>query len=287
MVFFRLTGKYRFGMHVPFRHTIYSTLINGTSSLVKTCQFYMTGNVNYRTTFCTDEDKSVSLSYCDSTNTTFYVHSPLVINLANPQMNEGAFICMKTILKNIEGLPGGMVVHVGKSLRLTPGEGLSVVAQNIASLCVRKGTHSKMPKQFLLECGAGQGTEIGKTWDELRLLYEHLDRDVIGICLDTQHMFASGMCDFANTSSIDKIFEYAEDVSPSALKVFHLNDSMTYYMSCVDRHENLMRGNIWGSRCETLLYLLDQCESRQIDIILETPDPSSDLAILTDLRQVN
>ncbi len=120
----------------------------------------------------------------------------------------------------------------------------------------------------VVEITAGQGTNVGRTFEQLaRLLERVVHGDRIGICLDTAHAFAGGYDLRAGCERI--LSELDRIVGLRRLRGMHLNDSQTALGSRVDRHAPLGDGEIgWGAfRC-----LMSDPRTDGIPLILETPD---------------
>ncbi len=67
---------------------------------------------------------------------------------------------------------------------------------NIAD-CVNKALESTKSVRILLENSAGQGSSLGRTFQELKDMLDLIkNKDRIGICLDTRHLFAAGIKSF-------------------------------------------------------------------------------------------
>ncbi len=119
-------------------------------------------------------------------------------------------------------------------------------------------------KLFLENC-AGQAGTIGDTFEELASIIKEVDeKEKLGVCLDTQHCFASGI-DLENT--IDK---FDKIIGLEYLKVIHVNDSKTDFESRVDRHENLGEGKIGEERLKKFLQT-SQLSILNCPLILEVP----------------
>ncbi|MFC1564766.1 deoxyribonuclease IV [candidate division KSB1 bacterium] len=122
---------------------------------------------------------------------------------------------------------------------------------------------------LLLETTAGQGTGIGYSFGQLRKIIDLVDeRDRIGVCLDTAHVFAAGY-DIRTEGTYDSTFnELVEVLSLDRLKVIHVNDSKKELGSRVDRHDNLGEGLIGMKAFELLV---NDERLKDIPMILETP----------------
>lgn len=156
----------------------------------------------------------------------------------------------------------GTIFHIGSH----KGTGLSsTIDQIVASINYILDSSPKNTK-LILENAAGHAGTIGATFDELAQILKRVgDRSKIGICLDTQHAFASGY-------SLDTVLDkFDQALGMKFLSVIHLNDSATAFASHRDRHVNLGDGEIG---LENLKIFVSKCQaylSRQIPLILEVP----------------
>ena len=99
--------------------------------------------------------------------------------------------------------------------------------------------------QVLLETAAGQGSALGRSFEELREIRERCKSpERVAICLDTCHVFAAGY-DISTDRGYEETFEKFDQVlGIEQLKAFHLNDSMKPLGCRVDRHEVPGKGEI-------------------------------------------
>ena len=207
----------RYGSHVRLGQTMLKTI--SQHSNCKCLQFYLGSNFSYACRRISTPDREQTIDYCDRYDTTFYVHCPLTAfsNLSREDVVTKSKGVVSAELSELRCLPGACVLHVGKVGTIEQ------VCTHINDMDIRVGAHPRMRRQLLMECAAGQGTELGKTWDDLRHLFEGLDWNRVGLCLDTQHLFASGMSDLQSHESIVRLFDAAEEVCPAKIQLFHLN----------------------------------------------------------------
>ena len=86
----------------------------------------------------------------------------------------------------------------------------------------------------LLETMSGKGTEVGKTFEEIRAIIDKIKlQDKIGVCLDTCHIWDGGY-DIVNHLD-DVIEEFDKIIGLDKLKAIHLNDSKNDCGSHKDR----------------------------------------------------
>ena len=119
----------------------------------------------------------------------------------------------------------------------------------------------------LLETMSGKGTEIGRSFEEIRAIIdgvEHNER--IGVCMDTCHIFSAGY-DIVN--DLDGVLdEFDRVIGLDRLKTIHLNDSMMPFGKNKDRHAGIGEGEIG---MKALLEVINHPKLRDIPFFLETP----------------
>jgi deoxyribonuclease-4 len=213
-------------------------------------------------------------AYLEDKGITLVVHAPLCINLADEENEKKYKGMLQSELYNIQDLPAILNFHIGS------GGSIERVAQNINSMNIRTGTHEKYPIQLCAEVSAGTGSQLGKNFEELRKLYEGLDKKVLRFCIDSQHIFGSGMCDFNGHESIVKLFDSFDEFE-GKVSLIHLNDSKVDFNSKIDRHAGIEKGKIWCSNNESLKSLLQRIAEHQIDTVLETGSNQ-----IQDLRKI-
>lgn len=229
-----------------------------------------------------DDDLDAARLYMMKHSCRLYTHSNLCMNLCS-----GEDYVRDTLLQElypVNRVGGSTVVHFGsKNVKGSPTGTLDNMVQCLKSLHLEKREEEKcQPFSLLVENSAGEGSKYGSNiWDIGKVVN---NVDGVGLCLDTAHMFGGGMCEF-NTIAAVKNCLYLVDsmVGRDKLQLIHLNDSKVPFNSKNDRHENLGEGKIWSSGTDTLVYLRKACKERNIDMILETPNPPQDLALMAKL----
>ena len=158
--------------------------------------------------------------------------------------------------------------HPGSHLKkITEDDCLKIIAESI-NIALDK-THGVIA---VLENTAGQGTNVGYRFEHLRAIIDLVDdKSRVGVCIDTQHAFASGY-DLLSEDGFDEVWRHFDEVIGfEYLKGMHLNDSKKELASRVDRHETLRNGLLGARPFERIMQ-----DSRfdNIPLILETPDES-------------
>lgn len=160
-----------------------------------------------------------------------------------------------------------LVLHPGSHLGAGEEACIKQIAHNLDKVLDKCDGKT----MILLETMAGQGTNIGNTFEQLaaiRSLSEHKNK--IGFCLDTCHIFTAGY-DLSNEENYKKIIKsFDEIIGLNNLKAIHLNDSKTACGSRVDRHESLGKGQI---SLKIFEYIMKDKRLADIPKILETPNP--------------
>lgn len=196
-------------------------------------------------------------------------HASYLINLAAPagSLRQQSLDAMADEIARAEALGLlGVVLHPGCFTSASAEEGLQLVARGLRDLLAATPSGRTM---ILLEHTAGQGTALGRSFEELAALIAGTDgHPRIGICLDTCHLLASGY-DIASAEGYARVFEQFEaQVGVDRLKAFHLNDSKKALGSRVDRHEHIGQGCVG---LEAFRRLVNDLRFASIPMLLETP----------------
>ncbi len=189
------------------------------------------------------------------------VHAPYIINLASN--NDFAVDFLKQELKRVEQL--GMtklVLHPGSSVKLSKEEGIKNIIDNLNKV-------GKSNVLILLETMAGKGTELGKTFEEIKEIIDGVNYP-LGVCLDTCHINDAGY----DLNDFDKVLDlFDKIIGLNYLKCIHVNDSKNVISAHKDRHENIGYGTIGFDNLINIIY---HDKLKNIPKILETPYVSMD-----------
>jgi len=205
------------------------------------------------------------------TVTSTFCHATYLINLASPdpELAAKSRACLNANLATAEGMGSdGLVLHIGSHR----GSGIDaalpgVVGALIEALDSVEATGDPCP--ILLENAAGAGDTVGRSFEELAMVIDSADGDErLGVCLDTQHLWASGVS-FATVGEADDLISLvSETVGLERLQCLHLNDSKVAFGANRDRHENIGDGTI-GTK--GLAALLGHPDLQGLPAILEVP----------------
>ena len=159
-----------------------------------------------------------------------------------------------------------LVVHPGSAVGSSPEKAIQRVARALNQIFERDPEIETMP---LLETTAGQGTTLGRTFEELGeiiCLVEEPQR--IGVCIDTCHVFVAGY-DIRRPEGYQAMIELAErEVGLDRIRCWHFNDSKGARGSHLDRHEHIGQGRIGINGFRTVLA---DPRFHNVPLILETP----------------
>lgn len=193
-------------------------------------------------------------------------HAPYTLNACSKdeKTREFALEMMADDLKRMEYLPNNLYnFHPGSHVK----QGVEVGIDYIASM-LNKVIKKEQTTTVLLETMAGKGTEIGRSFEEIRAIIDKVElKDHIGVCLDTCHIFDGGY-DIVN--DLDEVlYEFDRIIGLDRLKAIHLNDSKNICGSHKDRHEKIGEGNIG---LEAIKKVINHPKLRNLPFFLETPN---------------
>ena len=205
------------------------------------------------------------------TITSTFCHATYLINLATPDpvLADKSRACLDANLATAEGMGAdGLVLHIGSHR----GSGFDTSLPGIVEALIEaldSVQASVDPCPILLENAAGAGDTVGRSFEELAAVIDAAGGDErLGVCLDTQHLWASGV-PFGTVEEADDLVALVEDtVGMARLQCLHLNDSKVAFGANRDRHENIGDGTI-GT--EALAALLGHPEMQGLPAILEVP----------------
>jgi deoxyribonuclease-4 len=270
--------NHRVGTSCPIFGSLTQTLLHQEFDGLRCVQFTIS-SLHKGTHKFDSTDLEYAKNVCNNYDMSFYIHSPVNLNLSKPPTFKKIGWHKKILaqeLVQVCDMPAGCVLHIGKA---KDGGTLTNLCNNIESIGLIRDNN--VPS-LILENAAGQGTDLGVTIDEIRHIYEKLDYNVIGLCIDTQHSFASGICDFRVPDKVNEFMDEIESIISHPIDLIHLNDSKKEFGSRVDRHETLCRGYIWQADRSGLYTLINRCFDQSINMITETPTPLEDARMIVE-----
>ena len=213
------------------------------------------------------EDVKAFLEYAKAHNFAKLVaHAPYTLNACSDkaQTREFALNTMRDDLMRMEYTPGQYYnfhpgSHVGQGVEV----GIDLIIKQLNAVLTKD-----MTTTVLLETMAGKGSEIGRSFEELKAIIDGVEFDEkLGVCLDTCHVYDAGY-DIVN--DLDGVLdEFDAVLGLDRLKAIHMNDSKNPYESHKDRHEKIGEGSLGF---ETMVKVINHPKLKGLPIILETPN---------------
>lgn len=199
-------------------------------------------------------------------------HAPYTLNFASKkeELREFAADTMADDMRRMEYTPGQMYnLHPGSHT----GQGVERGIEEITEI-LNRVISPEQSTMVLLETMAGKGTEIGRTFEELKAIIDGVHvSDRIGVCLDTCHVWDGG---YDIKDDLDGVLdEFDEVIGLNRLHAIHLNDSKNPCGAHKDRHEKIGDGYIGF---EALSAVTRNPRLRDLPFFLETPNELSGYA---------
>ena len=193
------------------------------------------------------------------------VHAPYTLNPCSADETVTAFaeIAMADDLARLRTMRVGLYnLHPGSHVGQGTEAGIAKTAALLDAI-----VEESFPGTVLLETMAGQGSEIGGTFEELR---EILDRqrhpEKFGVCLDTCHVFAAGYDIAGDPDAVLTAFDHV--IGLDRLRYVHLNDSKFGLGMHKDRHAAIGEGEIG---LEGVRRIVTHPALKMLPFCLETP----------------
>lgn len=214
-------------------------------------------------------------------------HDSYLINLASPR--EALFrksrAAFEAELERCVRLGVDYVVtHPGNA---TSGSREEALERNARALGSALAQHPGAT-MVLVETTAGSGTALGWRFRELARLIAAVpetERDRVGVCLDTCHVFAAGYDLREDYRGVIDTFD--AEIGLDRLRLLHLNDSVHPLGSRKDRHAEIGRGELGSGAFESIMR---DPRLQGVPRVIETPKgddpPRADLRNLQRLREM-
>ncbi|MCI9681192.1 MAG: deoxyribonuclease IV [Lachnospiraceae bacterium] len=193
-------------------------------------------------------------------------HAPYTLNPCSDKQEVRRFAreAFADDLSRMEYIPGNYYnFHPGSHVGQGVQEGISLIA-DLLNKCLKP----EQTTTVLLETMAGKGSEIGRSFEELRMILDQVSlKDKMGVCLDTCHVWDAG---YDIVTDLDGVVqEFDRVLGLSCLKAVHINDSMNQRGSRKDRHARIGEGYIG---LEAFERIVNHPALRDLPFVLETPN---------------
>lgn len=214
---------------------------------------------------------------------TLLAHAPYTMNpcAAKEDLREFARNTMKEDLARLELLPDVMFnFHPGSHVKQGTEIAIPLIADALNDILSAGG---KTP--ILLETMAGKGSEVGRSFEELRAIIDRTEqKERLGVCLDTCHVYDGGYDIIGDLEGV--LREFDEIIGLERLRAIHLNDSKNPMGSHKDRHEKIGEGTLGLAG---VAEIINHPKLRQLPFYLETPNEAAgyaqEIALLKSLRK--
>lgn len=208
-------------------------------------------------------------------------HAPYTLNACakDEKIREFAKNVMEDDLMRLSYLPDVMYnFHPGSHVKQGSEAGIDLIAEHLNGIL-----KEDQKVTVLLETMAGKGSEVGRSFEELRAIIDKVElSDKLGVCLDTCHVYDAG---YDIVGHLDEALkEFDSVLGLSRLKAVHLNDSKNPFESHKDRHERIGEGSIG---IEAMERIVNHPDLRELPFYLETPNElpgyAAEIALLKQL----
>ncbi|MCK4341874.1 MAG: deoxyribonuclease IV [Phycisphaerae bacterium] len=262
--------RHRFGAHLSIAGGMHKAIAAALRMRCQTVQVFVKNQRQWRATpFDPDDlERWHTLAATPGFGPPI-AHATYLINLASPNraLQARSRTAFAEELQRCQTLKiPYLVIHSGSATDANIDRGLARVAKALNRIFDRQPNLQTVP---LLETTAGQGTGLGRSFEELGEILRRIEEPRrVGICIDTCHVFAAGY-DIRQPAEYRALIELAErEVGLAQIRCWHLNDSKGECGSHLDRHEHIGRGHIGVAGFRNLL-----SDPRFLDVpmILETP----------------
>ena len=190
------------------------------------------------------------------------IHAPYIVNLGNLDNFDFSVDFLREEMRRASLLGiKNVVLHPGANVSFDREDSIGSIIKGLNLIL-----DNPYDVRICLETMAGKGSEIGKSIAEIKRIVDGCKfKDKIGVCLDTCHLWDSGV-DLTKFDEYVNLFD--EEIGLDYVKVIHINDSKNEMDSHKDRHENIGFGNIGF---DTLIKIIYDERFKDIPKILETP----------------
>ena len=193
-------------------------------------------------------------------------HAPYTLNAcaADEGLHGFARRTMREDLERLKHIPGVMLnFHPGSHVKQGAETGVRLIAQMLDEVLT-----DDIQTPVLLETMAGKGSEVGRSFEELRAIMDSCRvGDRLGVCLDTCHVYDAG---YDVVSRLEDVLgEFDRVIGFERLRAIHVNDSKNPMGSHKDRHEKIGEGSIG---LEAMTRIITHPSLRHLPFELETPN---------------
>jgi deoxyribonuclease IV len=209
-------------------------------------QIYLTLSRQWKVAELSDSDVSnFKIAWKESPVGSVVAHVPFLVNLGSNENRLWEKSIERLIAEinrcKILSVPY-LVLHPGSYGSSTKENGLKRV---IRALNIVFEKENNCSTRLLLETSAGQGTALCSKFEDIALLLASINRpELVGVCFDTAHIFASGYDVREQQGYVSVMEKFDKTIGLRKIGVIHLNDSKSRLGSRIDRHACIGEGEI-------------------------------------------
>lgn len=274
----------KFGVHVSIAQSLIKAI---TRAKNLNCDVFQIFTRNPRSWKAKDLDfnttKLFKAKLYESKIFPIYSHMPYLTNLSSSDdlIWNKSIETLKLEIKRCDSLDIPYIVtHLGS----TKGSGTEFGINRFVSAIEICYNNYQGNCSLLLENSTSKKQSFGSSLTDIReIISRSKKKNLLGICFDTCHAFASGY-DIRKSEVIDEILN---DIHLNKLKLIHCNDSKFEFGSGRDRHEHIGLGKIG---LEGFRILVNNEKLSNVPFICETPiderrDDIGNLNLLKSLKK--
>ncbi len=209
-------------------------------------------------------------------------HALYLVNLAAPddEIHEKSRAALRNTMEVARAIEAdGVVFHVGSHL----GAGMEIGMERCVPALKETLELCNETTWLLMEDSAGAGGTIGRSLEELAALFDACGgHERLGICLDTCHLYVSGV-DVTDRGVLDDLLaDLDARIGLDRLRAVHVNDAAAPLGSNRDRHANIDEGLLG----EQLGVFLSHPKLQGLPAFLEVPGPDKHGPDANELKKV-
>ncbi len=276
----------KFGSHVSTSGGLYKAFANAKAAGCDAMQIFSKNQQQWKSKPLGDDEISkFRVAHAASGINPLVVHDSYLINLASPddelQAKSRAAFADEIHRCGQLGIPY-LVTHPGAHVGSGVEAGLARVAAALDAILAADTNPDVM---VLLETTAGQGTVLGRTFQEIaQIIAACKYPERLGVCLDTCHILVAGYEFRTPEACAAMLADFDASIGLQRLKIIHANDAQKDLGSKADRHTHIGEGFVGKDGFRNLMR---HAYIRTVPFILETPkdiDPDDDIRNIAVLR---
>lgn len=272
------------GAHLSTSKGFLNMAKQAVSINANTFQFFTRNPRGFKAKDIDVNDINAFLEYIKDKNfAPILAHAPYTLNAcsADAKIRDLAKMIMQDDLKRMEYTPNSYYnFHPGSHVKQGVDIGITYIIELLNSILYKEQTTI-----VLLETMAGKGSEIGRTFEEIKTILDGVElSEKMGVCLDTCHVHDGGY-DIVN--NLDAVLEeFDKIIGLDKLYAIHLNDSKNPIDSHKDRHETIGNGYVG---IEAITRIINHEKLKHLPFYLETPNDidgyAKEIELLKNLYQ--